>query len=501
MHKLKSAIVFLFILFSVLFFAITTTQAALAPGNTTPKKGVGFSGGTAEQMKALGVSWAYSWYPARAHFNSVYEHVPMVSVAGSAGDSTYTQAELTNFAGIARDFPGSYWLIWNEPDYYYQANIKAPVAAKIYKPLRDAIKAADSTAKFIVGGIYYIDTTWLNTFRSEYKNLYGVYPPLNGYHIHNYMGRTDYTTDSWRYKITFIHNWMNGNGEGSKELWLTEFPCLNCYDNLSTIMAEQVPWLEQQTWLTRYAWYATYSAGEYCPNCTGTLFTSDGGLNDLGKQYATYGNPPDTSAPTVPTNLAATVASTTQINLSWTASTDNVGVTGYKIFRCTGSSCTPSTQLTTATSTFYSNTGLSANTVYIYAISAYDAASNESAKSASVSTSTLAIIDTTPPVISITSPTSGSSASSTITVSVNASDNVGVAGVQFKLDGTNLGAEDTTSPYSIIWDTTTASNGSHTLTATARDAAGNQTTSSAIAVTVNNIDTTPPAAPSGVTVN
>src|SRR5204862_447978 len=84
--------------------------------------------------------------------------------------------------------------------------------------------------------------------------------------------------------------------------------------------------------------------------------------------------------------------------------------------------------------------------------------------------------------------------SGTTSLSAAASDNVGVVGVQFKLDGANLGAEDTSSPYSVNWDTTTASNGSHSLAAVARDAAGNQTTSAAVTVTVNNVppDTTPP---------
>src|SRR5205823_5352431 len=73
----------------------------------------------------------------------------------------------------------------------------------------------------------------------------------------------------------------------------------------------------------------------------------------------------------------------------------------------------------------------------------------------------------------------------------NASDNVGVAGVQFKLDGANLGTEDTAAPYSRTWDTTTAANGStHTLTAVARDAAGNTATSASVTVTVSNA---PPA--------
>src|SRR5439155_1107908 len=87
-------------------------------------------------------------------------------------------------------------------------------------------------------------------------------------------------------------------------------------------------------------------------------------------------------------------------------------------------------------------------------------------------------------VVSITSPASGSTVSGTITVSAGASDNAGVAGVQFRLDGANLGVEDTSSPYAVSWNTRGASNGSHTLTARARDAAGNATTSSAVTVTI-----------------
>ena len=93
--------------------------------------------------------------------------------------------------------------------------------------------------------------------------------------------------------------------------------------------------------------------------------------------------------------------------------------------------------------------------------------------------------DTTPPTVSLTAPANNATVSgSAVTVSANASDDTGVVGVQFKLDGTNLGSEDTSSPYSVTWNASTASNGTHTLTAVARDAAGNSTTSSAITVTV-----------------
>ncbi|PYQ17752.1 MAG: hypothetical protein DMF81_26955, partial [Acidobacteria bacterium] len=62
--------------------------------------------------------------------------------------------------------------------------------------------------------------------------------------------------------------------------------------------------------------------------------------------------------------------------------------------------------------------------------------------------------DTTPPTVSISAPAAGATVSGGVTVSANASDNVGVVGVQFKLDGNNLGAEDTGAPYSMSWDTT-----------------------------------------------
>lgn len=95
--------------------------------------------------------------------------------------------------------------------------------------------------------------------------------------------------------------------------------------------------------------------------------------------------------------------------------------------------------------------------------------------------------DTTPPTVSVTAPTNGATVSgSNVSVTANASDDVGVASVQFQLDGANLGSLDTTSPYTTTWDTTGVSNGAHTLKAIAKDAAGNTTTSSSVSVTVNN---------------
>jgi hypothetical protein len=106
-------------------------------------------------------------------------------------------------------------------------------------------------------------------------------------------------------------------------------------------------------------------------------------------------------------------------------------------------------------------------------------------------TGTGSAADTIAPSIAITSPSA--TVTGTVTVSASASDNVGVAGVQFKVDGANLGVEVTTSPYATTWSSATFGDGAHVVTAVARDAAGNKT-SAGITVTVANgaRDTTGP---------
>ena len=80
--------------------------------------------------------------------------------------------------------------------------------------------------------------------------------------------------------------------------------------------------------------------------------------------------------------------------------------------------------------------------------------------------------DTAPPTVSVVTPAPGETVSGSATVSATAGDNVGVVGVQFKVDGANPVNEKITSPpYSFVWNTAAAANGSHVLTAAAGDAA------------------------------
>src|SRR5262245_23538450 len=92
----------------------------------------------------------------------------------------------------------------------------------------------------------------------------------------------------------------------------------------------------------------------------------------------------------------------------------------------------------------------------------------------------------TPPTVSLTSPNAGSTASHVVSLAATASDDIGVQSVQFFLDGSTSLGVDTTAPYMGEWNSTTASNGAHTLTARARDTAGNLTTSSGVGVRTAN---------------
>jgi hypothetical protein len=189
------------------------------------------------------------------------------------------------------------------------------------------------------------------------------------------------------------------------------------------------------------------------------------------------GGPTDSSPPTAPEGLVQTGSTENTISLSWAPSTDDTGVTSYGLYR----NGTPAGSSAVASATI---TGATCGTQYAIAVDAADAAGNRSAQT-SITAST-SPCDTVPPSVAITSPGAGASVSGITSVAAGASDNTGVAGVQFRVDGAVLGAEDTAPPYAVDWNTATHPNGEHVVTATARDVSGNLTQSSPVTVTVAN---------------
>jgi hypothetical protein len=104
--------------------------------------------------------------------------------------------------------------------------------------------------------------------------------------------------------------------------------------------------------------------------------------------------------------------------------------------------------------------------------------------------SNAATVDNTRPIVAVSSPLAGATVSATIPVEATASDNQTVASVQFFVDGSSIGTDASASGgWSVSWNTTAVADGAHNLTATARDGAGNATTSAPVVVTVDNPDT------------
>ena len=96
------------------------------------------------------------------------------------------------------------------------------------------------------------------------------------------------------------------------------------------------------------------------------------------------------------------------------------------------------------------------------------------------------VFDTEPPETSMVNPTSGEILANKVSLSANATDNVGVSSVQFELDGKPIGNPVTKLPYAFKWDSTGASNGNHLLTALATDTSGNTAESAPVEVRVEN---------------
>jgi chitodextrinase len=204
----------------------------------------------------------------------------------------------------------------------------------------------------------------------------------------------------------------------------------------------------------------------------------------------------DAQAPTAPTGLTATPASPTQVNLSWTASTDNVGVTGYEVQRCQGSGCTSFTSIATPTGTTYNDTGRAPSTIYRYQVRARDAVPNWSGYSSIVSATTQA--DTTAPSV----PT-GLAAAATSPTQLNVSwtastDNVAVTGYELqRCQGASCTSWATIATQAGVSfsDTGRTPNTVYRYRVRARDAVPNWSSYSSIASGTTQADTTAPSAP------
>ncbi len=248
--------------------------------------------------------------------------------------------------------------------------------------------------------------------------------------------------------------------------------------------------------------YRVYRSGSLIASVGGTSYT-DNGLNvsssytytvqaydaasNSSAQSAPYNTSSsnDTTAPTIPASVHATSTLDTFVTIAWTASTDDVAVTGYKVYR-------GGTLLGTTTTTSYNDTGLIPVTQYDYTIKAYDAAANDSAASTTLSITTA--YDTTAPSIPANLQ---SSAITDTTISLSwsvATDNVAVTGYDLYRGNAII----TTTTGTNFTDTGLGVNTSYTYRIRAHDGSNNNSAQSS-PVTISTIpDTVPPATPAGL---
>jgi nitrogen fixation protein FixH len=212
------------------------------------------------------------------------------------------------------------------------------------------------------------------------------------------------------------------------------------------------------------------------------------GANPASKPYLSalklveQSSTPDVTAPVI-SSIATSSQSSTGATIGWTT---NEGATTQIEYGLT-STYTASTTLDSSYVTTHSQaiSGLSAATLYHYRVISVDSSGNRATSSDQTFT-TNAAVDSTAPVVSLTAPSNSITLSGSTSTAASSSDNVGVAGVTFKIGTSTIGVEDTTFPYGVTFDTSLYADGVYSIVAVARDAAGNQATSSASSVTIDN---------------
>lgn len=243
-------------------------------------------------------------------------------------------------------------------------------------------------------------------------------------------------------------------------------------------------------------WYR-FGEGAGTSACDSLAPTSCISFANTAASLWTANEPPLTSmgdiiAPSIPGNLQATAVSASQVNLTWNASTDNVGVASYRVQR---------DGLTVAagaavTATSFADTGLAANTTYTYTVSAVDAAGNRSGESAirQVTTPPAAPDTTAPSVPSNLQATATSTTQVSLSWTVS-TDNVGVASYRVQRDGVTVASGAALIGATFV-DTGLTANTRYTYTVSAVDAAGNRSAESTSA-SVNTPANPPPPSSSG----
>lgn len=340
-------------------------------------------------------------------------------------------------------------------------------------------------------------TEWGDRVRAAYPGYAGPYPKLSIWH-----GTSDFTVNTMNAR-EILEQWSNVHGID------TTADATDTVDgHTRTRFQNAGGQVVIERWDVQGMGHGTPVEPSAMCGVTGGYFLDANvcAVARIGEFWGLDGaaQPTDTTPPTVNVTAPATGATVSgNVNIQITAN-DNVAVTEVELF-INGQA---KANFTSPPYTFAWDTGAEANGQYNIRAVASDAAGNSAADDDTTVTVSGGVSDTTPPTVSFTAPGEGATVSGQVPVSIDATDNFGVARVELLVDGTSV-SQATAPPYNFSWDASQVAAGSHTLTAKAVDGAGNEG-SATRTVTVEAgapVDTTPPvvsfAAPasSGTTVS
>ena len=238
-------------------------------------------------------------------------------------------------------------------------------------------------------------------------------------------------------------------------------------------------------------WGASHQSGDmaFAWTWAGNNLSSQPALLDVFKQFNSGGSSPgDTSPPTAPSALSNTASTATSVSLSWNASTDNVGVAGYGVYR-NGS------LVSTTSGTSFTVGGLTCGTSYTFSVDAYDAAGNRSAQT-SLGAATGSCGDTIAPTAPSNLNATGATTTSVSFSWAASTDNVGVAGYGVYRGGTLVALTAATN-YTLSG---LSCGTSYSIDVDAYDAAGNRSQKASLTIATSPCDASPPTAPGTPTV-
>jgi hypothetical protein len=192
------------------------------------------------------------------------------------------------------------------------------------------------------------------------------------------------------------------------------------------------------------------------------------------------------ATPPVISAVAASGITSSAATITWTTNVAANSQVDYGTTTSYGQSTPLNSSMVTSHTVALS--GLSASTTYHYRVKSADASNNQATSGDFTFTTSAATSGSL--TVTVTAPAQGATVGGTVAVTASATDSVTIIGVQYQLDGANIGPLFREAPYILFWDTSLASNGSHTLTAVAKDVSANSATSSPIALTILNNSST-----------